>query len=213
MAQVYRCSWNSDTDTGVRIVNVFHVVSRPQGIENNAESAAAVRDALIAALKTKYKATLQTDCILQSLVVREELAPDDTSVPDEASATIAEAGTQVPSGDRLPWGCCLLATLYTNAAVRSGHGRQFLSPGISASALTASKTWDTASTAWTNAGTYLAELIAGHSTGTEPTGHDLSCVIYSRTRRARGDAQYYFDVVSYTRRQQPHWLRSRMSAP
>lgn len=213
MAQVYRCAWNSDTDTGVRIVNTFHVVARPQAFTTEDESAAAVRDALHAALTTKYRATLATDITLQSLVVREELAPSDQSVPDEASQTIGLAGTQVPSGDRLPWSTCLLATFYTNAAVRSGHGRNFLSPGTSASNLTAGKIWDTASTVWTNAGTYLTELMAAHSTGSSNAGHDLAQVVYSRTRRAQSLPEYYFDVVSYTRRTQPHWLRSRASVP
>lgn len=214
MAKVFRCAYNSDQATGVRYVNTFHVVARP-GFDGSEASSAAVRDALHTALTTKYRAVLPTDVTVQSLVVREELAPTDSGVPDEASQTIGLAGTLALSGDRLPIPLCALATFYTNAAVRSGHGRMFLpNPGQAAN-LQSTSLWDTG-TAWfgTALPAFLNELKANHSAAI--AGHsDATCsqVIYSRTRRGRGDAAYYFDVVSYVVRQQAHWLRSRMTAP
>lgn len=154
------------------------------------------------------------DYTVQALVVREELDHADTSVPDEASATIGLAGTLSGSGDKLPVPVCTLVTFYTNAAVRSGHGRMFLpSPGY-ASALDGTGLWDSSGAYWTTAlPAFLDELVNAHSTGSGNAGHDLSHVVYSRTRRTAGLPEYYFDVESYTKRRQPHWLRSRATAP
>lgn len=215
MANVWRCAYNTDHSSGVRVVNTFHVVARRDFGSIADASAASVRDALHAALTTKYKALFITDYTLQSLVVREELAPGDTSVPDEASQTIGSVGTLGGSGDKFPVPVCLLVTLYTNAAIRSGHGRLFLpNPGY-ASALDASGLWDTGGVWWpTTTTAFLDELKTVHSADDGASGtNSLSLVVYSRTRRARAAAEYYFDVQSYTKRRQPHWLRSRMTAP
>jgi hypothetical protein len=213
MASIFRCAYNSDHTTGVRMVNVFHVVTHNTSLLTGDTPASAVRDALHAALTTKYRAILPTTLTVQSLVVREELAPGSTAVPEESSQTIGLAGTLSTSGDMLPVPTCILSTFYSTAAVRSGHGRMFL-PGCGPAAnLNSGGQWDTATALWTAVAAFLDELKATHSGGGFFTGFDAHQVIYSRTRRAAGAAQYWFDVQSYTRRQAPHWLRSRLTAP
>jgi hypothetical protein len=214
MAQIYRCAYVSETAAGVQIVNTWHVAAYDQIFTTSGESAAAVRDALNTALTTKYRALLATDTNLLALVVREELAPTDTNVPDEASATIGLAGTQAIGTDRPPPALCLLSTFYTNAAIRSGHGRMFLPGSCNAGALDANGNWQATGTWWTTTvPAFLTELKASHSTGSGNAGHDLRQVVYSRTRRGDGRPGYYFDVQSYNMRQKAHWLRSRMTSP
>lgn len=213
MASIWRCSYEVDHSTGVRFVNTFHVVVHDSSLVLGGGSAAQVRDVLHSALTTKYRAILPTNCTVQALVVREELAPGSTAVPEEASQTIGAAGTLSTSGDMLPPPTCILATFYTNAAVRSGHGRMFL-PGCGPAAnLTSAGTWDTTTTLWTALAAFLDELKTNHGAGIFGTDFTAHQVIYSRTRRAAGASSYWFDVQSYVRRQQPHWLRSRLSAP
>lgn len=213
--KIWRWAYQSETNDGIRIVNTGHVVSTEDFTGGGDGSAAQVRDALHSALTTKYRATLPGDITVQVLVVREELAPGDESVPEESSQSINLTGTLSGTGDRLPVGCCLLVSLYTNAAVRSGHGRRFLGPKGFAVQLNSLGVWDTGGgQIWGNVATFEDEALLDHSIdtgfGTTATAHP---VVYSRTRRAKELDEYTFDVVSYTRRPQPHWLRSRMTAP
>ena len=156
---------------------------------------------------------LPTNVTVQSLVVREELAPGSTAVPEEASQTIGLAGTLSTSGDMLPPAMCILASFYTNAAVRSGHGRMFI-PGCGPSAnLASTGLWDTSTALWTAVAAFLDELKTNHGAGLFGTDFTAHQVVYSRTRRAAGASAYWFDVSSYTRRAAPHWLRSRLTSP
>lgn len=212
MSDVWRCSYES-TRSGVTLVNTFHVVARPTSPLDN-YSADTVRDVLHAALTTKYRAVASTDTTVQSLTVREELTPGSTDIPRESVQTIGLAGTRAVADTNLPASMTLLATIRTNAAVRSGHGRVFLLPPVEQAALTGSAIWRTTNAYWLNAITFMAELISDHTHTTlgVPDG-SIDPVIYSRTRRERGDANYYFDVTAYVLRPAPHWLRSRATAP
>lgn len=215
MARLWRWAYNSDHNSGVRIVNTGYVVTTEDFGGGGDGSAAQVRDALHGALTTKYRAMLAADFTVQSLVIREQLKPGDTDVPEEAAQTIASAGTSTGTGDRLPLGCCMLVSIYTNAAIRSGHGRRFVYPGGYASALTSAGIWDPSGGGiWAAVAAFEDEAKLTHSVdtgfGTTATAHP---VVYSRTRHGLNLDPWYFDITSYTRRPQPHWLRSRMTAP
>lgn len=213
MASIWRCSYNSDHSSGVRLVNTFHTVVHDNSFVPGGPSADVVRDALHSALTTKYRALLPTNVTVQSLVIAEELAPGSTAVPEESAQAIGLAGTLVTAGDLLPVPTCALVTLYTNAAVRSGHGRMFIPACGPAAALDPAGKWDTTTTFWTALATFFDELKSSHTNGFFDTNFSAHTAIYSRTRRARGDAAYWFDVTSYSRRVSPHWLRSRLTAP
>lgn len=210
MAKQWRCSYHSTTVYGTDVVNTFHVVARPDtGVLTDA-SADGVRDTLNTALTTKYKALIGTAGQLLSLVVREEVDPTGGAVPAESSLTINAAGTLTQSSQHLSQGLCILASIYTNAAVRSGHGRLFLPPPIDETFTAGGGTWSSTGAAWVNAKAFMDELMNTHHNGGAGTGWDLVPIVYSRTRRARGDANYYFDVKSYTMRSRQHFLRSRV---
>jgi hypothetical protein len=212
MATVWRCNYDSIRG-GVGIVNTFHVVARPDSGSDD-PSADTVRDVLDAALTTKYRALLTADATVLDLTVREELAPGSSDIPRESVKTIGAAGTRTVTDTNLPNSITQLVTIRTNAAVRSGHGRLFLPPPVNSNALTATGIWRATDAYWINATTFMTELNLNHNWTVLglPVGH-LSTIVYSRTRRARGDSAYYFDMTGYVQRTAPHWLRSRSTAP
>lgn len=211
MAKVWRCSYESVL-LGTTFVNTFHVVARTPALTADA-GADEVRDTLHAALTTKYRACLKTAYTLNSLTVREELAPGDTSIPAESVQTIGLAGTLGGGDTLLPLSMVQLVTFRTNAAVRSGHGRMFMPSSRASADLDANALWLATNPYWTNVTAFCNELKTHHDMGILGADGTLAQVVYSRTRRARGDADYYFDVTAFVQRNKPHWLRSRATAP
>jgi len=216
MAKLWRAAYLSSYADGLQLVNTFHGVTTEDTLSINGDgSAAQVRDAVHAALTTKYKAILPTDVTLNTLTVRQVLTPGSTDVPEEASQSIGLAGLVTFSGDRTPPALCLLVTLYSAAAIRSGHGRLFLPGSPAVSALDGAGHWQNAGTWYpTTVNAFLDELITTDSVdtggGNSATWHP---VIYSRTRHAGAASPYYFDISSYTKRTKAAWLRSRTTVP
>lgn len=213
MATVYRCSFSSTATGNVQVVNTFHVVVRkdnPLGGEAGIDS---VRDALMTALKTKYKSVLASLITLDSFMVREEVDPAGAAIPATSFVNIGEVGTRSSGNNDAPLSLTMLAKLQSNAAVRSGHGRIFMPPPLDHGAMRNGRDWDPLSSYWLTCKAFLDELVLDHSVGGIGFESTISPVIYSRTRRARGDDNYYFDVSGYTIRSAPHWLRSRSTAP
>jgi hypothetical protein len=178
-------------------------------------NAAAVADAIAAAYTTELRAVLAAAWTVVAVVVTEVLDPDSTAVPAQGSHSVNLAGTQTSAGDQLPPPSCPLLTFYTNAAVRSGHGRIFLPSSGPASNLDGSGNYDTSATFYvTTLPALRTKLLADvHVTDGVLVDQDLSLVVYSRTRHARGDDDFYFDVTSIAQHPQLHWLRSRATAP
>src|SRR5689334_3775947 len=148
MAQVYRCAYES-TCQGVQIVNTFHVVADQASGETGPSSADSVRDALHAALTTKYRAILGSDTTVGSLVVREELDPGSLDVPAMSVQTIGLAGTGGIGPPRAPLSLTQVVAFKTDAAVRGALGRMFI-PVADANTLTSSGQF-TNSGAWVTA--------------------------------------------------------------
>lgn len=197
---------------GVKVVNTFHVLDEPQLAYGN-RSAADLANDVDAWLTTAYKATCHTSQTIDTLTVREELAPDSTAVPEQGIKVIAAAGTRSGTGNDLSLGLCMVVAVKSNAAVRGGSGRMWMPPAVSAGTLTAGGTWYTSGAYWTATATFFAALLTARDIGSPVTTNHLSYVIYSRTRRRRGAANYWFAAVSYTRRLEQHFLRSRTTAP
>jgi hypothetical protein len=211
--RIWRCSYDTTNYTGVTIVNTFHVKSVPDLLATSDESAAGVRDALNTALTTKYKAMVASFDTVNALTVREELAPGSSAIPGEAVATIGAVGTRSASDQYLSPGLCALATLDSSAAIRGGKGRMFMPPAYYSAAAASNGTWLSSNSYWTTMVTFLTELLSTHHSGTTDLGHNLVPVLYSRTRRARGETNYAFDLTGYRLRTKQHFLRSRTTAP
>jgi hypothetical protein len=201
------------TRQGVQLVNTLHYAeSKGTGGGDNA-SADEVRDNVAAGLKDLYRAMLPTDATLDEIIVRSEVRDPAQDVPEQSQLTVGQAGTRTIVTNQLPKSICVLATIRTNAPVRGGIGRVFLPAPVEASWLDAGS-WSSGIT--TNSGSpwkqFMDAAIATQSWGTI-NQHDLPLVVYSRTRHRRGDANYWFAASGYVIRSQPHWLRSRATAP
>lgn len=209
--KVWRCSYQSSMSQ-VLIVNTFHVVTRRAVALSDDVTAAAVRDALHTALTTKYRALMPNTVSVDLLDVREEVDPAGSAIPEEATQTIGLLGTRAVGTFGEPIGLSQVVSFKTNAAVRSGHGRMWL-PVIDKDTLTTTGVFTTTGAFATAITAFFDELKSNHGITIALDSWIASQVVYSRTRRARGDANFYFDVTAYVRRMTPHWLRSRQTAP
>lgn len=211
MAAVWRVTYESSS-AGVLFVNTHHVVSRPVGLSTGAPSADQVRDALNTALTTKYRALLPSTFSVDVLDVREEVDPASGDIPEQSSMAIGLAGTRAVGTYETPLGLSQVVSFRTNAAVRSGHGRMWI-PVVDKDVLSTSGQLITTGALATATTAFFDELKSTHTITDGGNSWDCKQVVYSRTRRARGDEFFYFDVTAYIRRLTPHWLRSRQSAP
>lgn len=212
MSKPWRVTFNAvHESSGIEIINVLHTATDEPPAAGNA-SAADVADKVAEVCATHYRAMLTTECRLQTIIAAEALASDDNSVPEEAAHTIDAAGTRSASDSSLPLAFCGLINLHTDAAVRSGHGWMFAPPLQSSSALTGSETIDPSSAYWTAMSNFANDLQTEHDIGTVIV-HSMRFVVYSQTRRDRGDSQYWFHVTSAVPRARPTWLRSRTTSP
>lgn len=207
---IYRCAIRSSL-YGRVIVNTLHV--KADGFTSpDDRNATDTADDVWAWLGTAYRAVLAEEGTVLDLSVVEELAPADESVPDAAVKSINAAGT-LSTPNNLPVELTMHLQSKTGVPLRGAHGGMFLPPPLSSTFLTGDGLqFNNTSAYWTNAGTLASALLAGHDWSVigVPSGHE-SYVIYSRTRRARGLSNYYFDVKSVVRNPLPTWLRSRAS--
>src|SRR5262249_11754922 len=148
-----------------------------------------------------------------SVDVREELAPGDTSVPEAGSHSNGSFGTRDTSDNEVSPAMCALISKHTNAAVRGARGRFFCPPVLRASELDGGG-FDPRGP-YRPAAAAVRDLIADTLTGVGSVlgvgGSTLTPVVYSRTRRARGDASYFFAITSCDLSSSQHWLESRES--
>lgn len=161
-------------------------------------------------LKTPFKNMLATDFTLNEITgVTEEALP--SAIPFTGAYPVNLSGTRSHTDDRLPLGLSALVAIRTHAAVRGGSGRFWAPPPIGSIALGGGHTWDHTQAYWLNVKAFCDALMRTISAGDwfSLGGTRLDLVVYSRTRRLRGDAVYAFDASSYAIRDEPHWLRSR----
>ena len=189
----------------------FHWALRP---DHTGDFLQADVDAILTALgdnlKTPFKNMLATDFTLAEISgVTEEALP--SAIPFQGSYPVNLSGTRSHTDDRLPLGLSALVALRSNAAVRGGSGRFWAPPPIGSIALGGGHTWDHTQAYWLNVKSFCDALLHGATSGDwwALSSTRANLVIYSRTRRLRGDANYFFDVTSYAIRDEPHWLRSR----
>lgn len=204
----WRCAIRS-TLYGRTIINTLHVKADPVGVSGD-RGASDLADDVWAWVGTAYKAVLADEGTVNDLTVVEELDPASTAVPDSYVKSVAAAGT-LSTPNNLPVELTMHLQSKTGAAVRGAHGGLFLPPPLSSTFLTGDGLqFNNTSAYWTAAGTLASTLLSGHDWSGVGTGHE-SYVIYSRTRRARSEPTYAFDVTSIVRNPLPTWLRSRKS--
>jgi hypothetical protein len=176
-------------------------------------SADSVRDTLDAALTSKFRDVLTTLDGLTGLSIVEEVVPHSGDIPEASFKTLTGAGTRVASSQHLSPGLCILAKVRSNAAVRGGLGRAWMPPALDEGQAAGGGTWLTTGSYWTKSIAYMDARTADHDGPGVVDFFRLSAIIYSRTRRARGESNYYFDVTGYSMHPEQRFLRSRTTAP
>jgi hypothetical protein len=124
-----------------------------------------------------------------------------------AETSVGNVGTLAAGTGALPSEVCLVAKLSTALATRSGRGRLFFASPIYSSYLSSPDQWNTGGAYWTAVNAFLTSLKNGLDVTHDTIAHHYSLRVWSRKR---GDSH---DVTGYSMRQQPHWLRSRLTAP
>lgn len=158
-----------------------------------------------------FRSGMYSSARLDRIRAREETDPNDTgAVGEVAEETINLAGTQTSSGDVTPDGLCVWCAFRSAAAIRSGRGGTHFPGPVDADRLDSNGLWDTGTAFWT-ATLALAAKFADDMEDTFQTTGDVLWVIYSRTRRARGDSPYVFGVTDAVPTAHPRWLRRRMA--
>ena len=147
--------------------------------------------------------------ICDELVVTEQVLPPAIGVG--GAHTVAAPGL-LPNGDvKLPGPMSPLISWHTNVHSRSARGHTFMPNVFDSSHLAANGLWNTTMLAQLQ-GFANACLVHG-AVGTPPLETTIRPIIYSRTRHERGLSPFTFELTGATVRPQPHWLRSRTTAP
>lgn len=213
MATVYRIALEATGWRGVKIVNTFHVKASDSAPLNPDPSADSTRDMALSAYRDKWKAILTTLDTFDGISVVEEVANPGHDIPQASFGTVGAAGTRTASDQFLSSGLCILAKISTNAAIRSGHGRMWLPPALTSSAAAGTGTWASGNVYWTLTQTFLNAVTATQTPGGIFGTQTFEPVVYSRVRRARGEANYYFGITGYTMHTDQRFLRSRVTIP
>lgn len=198
-------SFKSQSEDGRLIVNNLCIVCEDGGDLEQADPG-EILGAANTWLFNLYKACLRSSYTVNELQlrgIRAQYGVEETLAKGETGTLTAGTGT-------LPWEVCMVLSLKTNYAARSGRGRMFIPSPLSSSYLTSPSQWSTGSAYW-NAVHALGEAIKTPHNFTFGTGGafsaDLVANVYSR---AHNDIH---EIRGYVQRQQPHWLRSRSTAP
>jgi len=190
--------------SGALVINTFCVHDHSSVPLSDPLDAQTVADDVAAWITTLYKAVLQSAYTFDTVDSREL----GTDTPAIGSSAVGAAGTLGAGTGLLPREVCMVVTLRTAVATRSGRGRMFIPSPLYSSNLASQDAWLTGTGGWYAAvGAFFDALVAGRDVTHGSIDHHYSLRVYSRKRNAS------YDVTSYTRRLQPHWLRSRMSAP
>jgi hypothetical protein len=158
----------------------------------------------------KFRAITANAITYTRAAVREEVQPGSGNVPGQAADTINLAGTRGTfTGDRLPEEMAAWIKMSSGFSARYARGGTHLMPQLDPSELDSNGRW-----ANVGAAAYL-DLAALFHDNMENVGgwglgqSDIINVIYSRTRRARGQDPYTFEILHASVDTKPRWVRSR----
>lgn len=212
MSKVYRCSYKTVTDGGVELVSTFHYQTDLNSPDDDEPDITDIASAVKNHLHAGYKACIHSTYTIVALEAREEVQPGSGDVGAASVVTINEAGGFTSADKAIPVAACLVIRRRTAAAIRSGRGHLALPGSRYSGSMDTNGRWSASGAFWTAVTALAALLDDDLSVGTisPVTVHP---VIYSRVRHAKGLDPFTFKITSATPQVQPHWLRSRMTAP
>lgn len=113
------------------------------------------------------------------------------------------------SSDVAPQALCAYISLFTGKLGRSFRGGFHAPPISNPSVLNAAGKWDPAAAYFLDWGALGAKVVDALEDVFSTTG-DINPGIYSRTRRRRGQSDWFNELTTYLVRTDPRWLRRRM---
>lgn len=149
---------------------------------------------------------------LTRAVVREELDPSSGAIPAVAEETLSIVGTQaLGAADATPSGLTIWLAFRTGTASRSARGGTHWFGPYNVNMLDSVGKWDTAGGVFLNLGSTATVIAQSMSNVFDSTG-DINPVVYSRTRRGRGQSPFVFPITAVPVSSEPRWLRRRSPA-
>jgi hypothetical protein len=157
-------------------------------------------------LTDRFRHCLSTLGVIDELTIRERVLGAD--VPKTAAIQLDLVGSAVLGAQELPLELCGVIARKTSAAIRSGHGWMFMPPILDAAQINSEGQLVLGGEYQANLALFAALLDDDINTGVF-TIDKLHPVVYSETRRKRGDEPFTFQVTSAVVRRKIHFLRSR----
>lgn len=215
MATVWRFILTSqDTTTGKDGTTTVHYQTDVP-IAASEPSAATVLDQILQHYSSsghnmsKWQPVMRNSTKLTRARVVEEVMPGSGDLADTAEEALSIVGTRgTISGDHLPPEACLWLAFKSDVASRSARGGTHLPPIVDASELNSVGEWDTG---LVNAAGMVAltDSIKDDLNDVFASTGDILPVIYSRTRRSRGQSPFTFDLKSIVPSSKVRWLTRR----
>jgi hypothetical protein len=213
VARVYRFALAGiDSDSGQECVHNLHYQTDVP-IAGSEPSADTVLNELLEHFSTSGTNLLKWANVATTLhtfthaSVRSEIETGSGDVPEAAGVDLAIVGLRTAGSNFLPSAVCPWIRLKSASAIRSGRGGVHLPPTLNEAVLEAHGVYSATSSYWTNVLALAASILDVLDDVFSTTG-DIKPVIYSQTRRDRGES-YTFDLTAADPSRQPRWLRTR----
>jgi hypothetical protein len=156
---------------------------------------------------TQYLNIQPSSSAVHDVVALEEvLAP---AIGVAGSHHVGAVGTLTGAASSAPDGCTPVINLHTDTRSRSARGWMFAPPPVFSDKITGN-VWSATMKSALDA---LAALLDDQLTLGTLIVTNLNPVVYSKTRRVRGEDPFTFRVQSASVNPRVHWLKSRMSTP
>lgn len=211
--EVIRFGLVSHMDTGALIVNNLHYrLEGDTAFIGNEPTIADCASEVWTKLGTAYRALLNTAYTVDLVHGYEEVETWNGAVAGVGDFTVNAAGTATGTGTSEPRPLAAVIDLKSDVGSRSARGWILVPAPLAQSMWSASG--NIAGAALTALQTFAAllddtiqhDVIGVHAWHLKP-------VIYSRTRRKRGDSPWYFDVKAAVAKSDPRWVARRRSIP
>lgn len=184
-------------------MNTFSVQSDGGGSGTAVPDADGLAAALGGTFNTLYRACIPSPYTVDLLTVRSLTS----GLNREGSMNINAAGTLAAGSGTLPREVTMVLSLRTLMATRSGRGRMFFPSPLASSYLSAPDAWSTTTGYYTAVGAFGTALTATYTYAIGGDSFQVTPGVWSRT------SGVFNPLVTTIRRTQPHWLRSRATAP
>jgi hypothetical protein len=165
-----------------------------------------VVDQVDAHLTDRFRHCLSTLGVIDELHARQRVLGAD--VPKTYTKPLNLVGSSVLGAQELPLELCGVIARKTNAAIKSGHGWCFMPPLLDNAQSNSEGQLTLGGEYEANLQLFAALLNDDINTGVF-TVDKLHPVVYSETRRKRGDEPFTFQVTNAVVRRKIHFLRSR----